>query len=320
MPKILRVELTSDQEREVRERLRARDLAPGTRLPLDCIRLMGRVSAAWLTELLHRDGFRWKRTRDTLRHKADPVLQQAARARLEDLRLDAHAGVRDLYFLDESGFAPTMPTGYTWSRAGLRAVVPREDKKGRRVNVLGALSVGQHADLVWERTCGKIDAVMLLKFVCTSLARLPGGAAALERPPAGFTRVRPCTVVLDNASTHVARIFKGRREELAAISVELFYLPPRSPELNDIERVWRSAKYEDYPERVHTTADTVGTAVDHALNRQRTRIKGSAANFTKAAFFSAVAALRERVRGIGGPRLVGHGHGCAVSDARRGRP
>ncbi|MFI6359803.1 helix-turn-helix domain-containing protein [Streptomyces sp. NPDC050743] len=46
-----------------------------------------RVSAAWLTELLHQDGFRWKRTRDTLRHKADPILQQAARAELEDLRL-----------------------------------------------------------------------------------------------------------------------------------------------------------------------------------------------------------------------------------------
>jgi len=170
MPKILRVELTSDQEREVRERLRARDLVPGTRLRLECIRLLGRgltvpevadllecnevtvrgavhrftaggfdaladaprlgrpalvtcedrealaalldesarqgrtwtaaalcdwlaaergvrVSPAWLTELLHRDGFRWKRTRDTLRHKADPVLQQAARAQLEDLRL-----------------------------------------------------------------------------------------------------------------------------------------------------------------------------------------------------------------------------------------
>lgn len=42
MSKILRVESTSDQELEVRERLRARDLAPGTRLRLDCRRLMGR--------------------------------------------------------------------------------------------------------------------------------------------------------------------------------------------------------------------------------------------------------------------------------------
>jgi len=44
------------------------------------------VSAAWLTVLLRRDGFRWKRTRDSLRHLADPVLQQAARAQLEDLQ------------------------------------------------------------------------------------------------------------------------------------------------------------------------------------------------------------------------------------------
>jgi transposase len=192
--------------------------------------------------------------------------------------------VSDLYFLDESGFAPTMPTGYTWSRTGHRAVVPREDKKGRRVNVLGALSVGPDADLVWERTCGKVDAGILLEFVCTRLAGLPGGAGALGEPPAGWKRHRPCTVVLDNASAHVARVFKGRREDLASIGVELFYLPPRSPELNDIERVWRSAKYEDYPERAHTTSEAVGLAVDRALTRQRTRInKRSAANFTKAA-------------------------------------
>ncbi|MFH8789121.1 winged helix-turn-helix domain-containing protein [Streptomyces roseoverticillatus] len=44
------------------------------------------ISADWLSELLHREGFRWKRTRDSVRHKADPVLQQAARAQLEDLR------------------------------------------------------------------------------------------------------------------------------------------------------------------------------------------------------------------------------------------
>jgi transposase len=44
------------------------------------------ISAYWLWELLRRDGFRWKRTRDSVRHQADPVLQQAARAQLEDLR------------------------------------------------------------------------------------------------------------------------------------------------------------------------------------------------------------------------------------------
>lgn len=44
------------------------------------------ISSDWLGELLRREGFRWKRTRDSVRHKADPVLQQAARAQLEVLR------------------------------------------------------------------------------------------------------------------------------------------------------------------------------------------------------------------------------------------
>jgi DDE superfamily endonuclease len=186
--------------------------------------------------------------------------------------------VTDLVFLDESGFAPTMPTGYTWARTGERAVVGREDKKDRRVNVLGALSLGPQADLVWEQTCGKIGADRVLEFVCTRLAGLPGGAAALADPPQGWQRAKACTVVLDNASAHVAKAVKGRREELARIGVELFYLPPRSPELNAIERIWRSAKYEDYPERSHTSIEALGNAVDQALQRQRARIKASAAH------------------------------------------
>jgi transposase len=202
--------------------------------------------------------------------------------------MEADAGTRDVIFLDESGFAPTMPTGYTWSRIGQRAVVPREDTRNRRVNVLGALVVGTAPDLLWERTTGTIDAAVLLEFVCRRLAGLPGGAAALDLAADGapipvWRRHRPCTVVLDNASAHVAKAFKGRRDQLAKIGVELFYLPPRSPELNDIERIWRSAKYEDYPHRSHTDIEAIGTAVDQALTRQRARLQGSAANFPKAA-------------------------------------
>jgi transposase len=199
------------------------------------------------------------------------------------LQLEADAQVRDLYYLDECGFAPTAPTGYTWARVGSRAVVPRQDKKGRRVNVLGALAAGPEADLLWEHHTGKIDAMVLMEFVCARLGGLPGGAAGLDRRPAGWRRPRPCTVVLDNASAHVDRVFKGRRDDLAVCGIELFYLPPRSPELNLIERVWRSAKYEDYPQRSHTSIDAIATAVDQALTKQRNRVQGSAPHFVKTA-------------------------------------
>ncbi|MFD9910529.1 transposase [Streptomyces sp. NPDC059063] len=97
-----------------------------------------------------------------------------------------------------------------------------------------------------------------------------------------WERHRPCTVVLDNASAHVAEAFKGRRQ-LAKIGVELFYLPPYSPELNDIELVWRQAKYQDYPQRAQTSTDAIGEAVDQAMTRQRDRIRQPATNFTQAA-------------------------------------
>lgn len=164
----------------------------------------------------------------------------------------------------------------------------RWDTQCRRVNVLGTLVVGTTPDLLWEGTTGKVDAVMLLEFVCRRLAGLPGEAGALDLTADGaaipvWAQHRPCTVVLDNASVHVAKVFKGRREQLSKIGVELFYLPPRSPELNDIEGVWRSAKYEDYPRRSHTDTEAIGTAVDQGLTRQRIRVQGSAKYFTKAA-------------------------------------
>ncbi|MBP5891975.1 transposase [Streptomyces scabiei] len=207
------------------------------------------------------------------------------------MRLEANAGRRDLIYLDESGFAPTMPTGYTWSRVGQRAVVPKEDTQGRRVNVLGAKIVGTEPDLLWQRTDGKIDATVLLDFVCVRLAGLGGGASVQELAADGvgvdsipvWCRGRPCTVVLDNASAHVAKAFKGRRRQLAKIGVELFYLPPYSPELNDIELVWRQAKYEDYPQRTQTSTDDIGQAVDEALTCRRNRIRTPARNFTQAA-------------------------------------
>ncbi|WP_406396382.1 transposase [Streptomyces sp. NBC_00887] len=196
--------------------------------------------------------------------------------------MEADVGTRDVIFLDESGFAPTMPTGYTWSRIGQRAVVAREDTRDRRVNVRSVRwSWAPILNCCGSTPPGKINAAVLLEFVCSRLAGLPGGAGALSLAADGvgarlpvWRRPRPCTVVLDNASAHIDKVFKGRREQLAKIGVELFYLPPRSPELNDIEYVWRSAKYEDYPDRAHTSIEAIGTAVDRALTRQRTRIRG----------------------------------------------
>ncbi|WKK24069.1 IS630 family transposase [Streptomyces olivoreticuli] len=242
------------------------------------------LDSSWLSVLLHRDGFRWKRTRDSIRHQVDPALQAAAEGRLEGLRLRSEVGVEDLYYLDECGFSPTLPTGYTWARTGTRVVVRREDTKNRRVNVIGALNnTGPEPELVWMAVEHRLDAAMVLDFVCAQIARLPGGADRLAQPPPDWKRRRPCIIVLDNASIHRGEVFMGRRQELAAIGVRLFYLPPRSPELNRIEPVWRSVKYQDMPVRAYTTTGELRVAVDRALAQRAAAMAAVTAQLLKIA-------------------------------------
>ncbi|MFE9628534.1 transposase [Streptomyces sp. NPDC006527] len=129
---------------------------------------------------------------------------------------------------DEAGFAPTLPTGYTWARRGTRAVVFQEGTSGRRVNALGALRTGSQPGLVFRTTTDKVTSDLLLDFIYTQVAGLTGvlGTAAIAP---GLPRHRPCTIVLDNASTHVSRRIKDARPLLEGLGITLFYLPPYSP-------------------------------------------------------------------------------------------
>jgi hypothetical protein len=190
-------------------------------------------------------------------------------------------GLCDLYYLDESGFAPTLPTGYTWARAGARALVWDEPPAGRRLNVLGALApFGGAARLAWTCPPGKLDSAALLDFVWREAARLP---AAPDRLPAGYRRARPCVVVLDNASAHVSRAVKAARPALAAAGVTLYYLPPYSPELNRIEELWRQVKYHDLPVRSYRTLADLRAAVEDALGTHAAHLLDATNDFAAAA-------------------------------------
>jgi len=181
--------------------------------------------------------------------------------------------VIDLWYLDQSGFAPTLPTGYSWARLGTRLVVPYEAPQGRRVNVVGALA--PHAPggprFMFEtrrKAEGRYDAPAHLAFV-DRLAAAGGG--------------RPCVVVLDNYSVHHAAPVKEATPGLAAQGVDFCYLPPYSPELNPIEPVWRHVKYQDLPERSHPTDTALQAAVESALADRAHRLARSTNNLSRPA-------------------------------------
>lgn len=182
-------------------------------------------------------------------------------------------GVVDLYYLDESGFAPTLPTGYTWSRVGRRFAVPYEASQGRRVNVVGALApfAPEGPRLVWESrqaAQSRYDGAAHVRFVREVVAGLP---AVL---PAGLSRLRRCVIVVDNYSVHHSKVVQAQVPALTAAGVEFFFLPPYSPELDLIEPVWRQVKYQQLPDRSHPTATGLQTAVDAAMAGYANRLTG----------------------------------------------
>ncbi len=179
----------------------------------------------------------------------------------------------DLFFLDQSGFAPTLPTGYTWGRRGGRVVVPHEAPQGRRVNVVGAFaphaSAGPRLIFATRRKSeGRYDAAAHLTFV----RRLAGRAG---NPASRATRVRPCVVVVDNYSVHHSRVVIDALPDLTAAGVSFCYLPPYRPELNPIEAIWRQIKYQDLPVRSHPTDTALQAAVESALTTRAKRLAPS---------------------------------------------
>jgi hypothetical protein len=173
--------------------------------------------------------------------------------------------VIDLFYLDESGFAPTLPTTCTWARRKVRPLVWDEPPQGRRLNVLGALAAsGDAPGLVWTEPTGKLDSAAFLEFAWREVAGLPAPPAKL---PLGYRRPRPCAIVLDNYSVHRSTEVQAALPDLERVGVGLYYLPPYSPELNRIEPLWRHVKHEELPVRSYRTLDDLRAAVADALNQ-----------------------------------------------------
>jgi hypothetical protein len=187
----------------------------------------------------------------------------------------------DLYFLDECGFAPTLPTTYTWARLGTRVIVPDAAPQGRRVTVIGALApYGPQPRLTYHSRSGKIASAAFLAFLWRDVAQLPAAPTALPPP---YRRERPCVIVLDNYAVHRSAAVKDLLPALQAAGVTFFYLPPYSPELNEIEHLWRHIKHEEMPVRSFTEADALKAAVDGVLDDHVAQIAQSTISLRQAA-------------------------------------
>lgn len=127
-------------------------------------------------------------------------------------------------FLDESGAKTNMTRLYGRAPVGERCVDRTPHGHWKTMTMLGAIrldGVMQDATIVID---GPMDAATFLAYTQQCLAPLlrPGDV-----------------VVMDNLSSHKAA---GVREAIQAAGATLWYLPPYSPDLNPIEKLWSKVK------------------------------------------------------------------------------
>jgi hypothetical protein len=181
-----------------------------------------------------------------------------------------------------------LPTTYSWYLVGERLSIPYEATQGRRVNAIGAyfthgpeagkfefdtrVSLPQSRAKTPRTTpaviaakhgvelheVGTIDSECFLAFVWRIAGR-PVDA------PIDWRREIPLHIVLDNYSVHKSQVVKDALEALEAANVHLFYLPSYSPELSDIEPVWKDVKHHRMTTRSFALAGGLKRGVDSAL-------------------------------------------------------
>jgi DDE superfamily endonuclease len=134
-------------------------------------------------------------------------------------------------------------------RRGERKRIPYENPQGRRVNALAALvKAGVTPALYWVAKPGSLRAEHLVRFL-TALPPVP----------------MPTVIVLDNGAIHRSHEVRAAIPNLWARDLYLYFLPPYSPELNEIEPAFGAIKHHELPERRYATTPALLDAVHAAF-------------------------------------------------------
>lgn len=139
-----------------------------------------------------------------------------------EIRRKARRVKAEIYFGDEAGVRSDFHSGTTWGKRGLTPIV---SSTGARFGANLISAVSTRGLLRFMITRGRVNAGVFIAF----LKRLLVNAS------------RPVFLIVDGHPTHKAKLVRSFVDSQKG-KLELFYLPPYSPELNPDEYVWNDLK------------------------------------------------------------------------------
>lgn len=206
----------------------------------------GKSVSKWtIGRLLKKAGFAYKRMRRSCKPKRDELMFAFFKGELSHLKALEEAGKLDLLFYDEAGFNLQPAVPYAWQRIGTTQLI--RSAKGKNYSVLGLLGRKGFFRYQFRHTAPKTQDI--IDFFDQ------------------FTPRKKTVVIMDQAPTHTAKLFKERVQQWKQKNLFIQFLPHSSPELNYIEILWRKIKYEWLPREAYQSAKMLimhlTTILDH---------------------------------------------------------
>jgi transposase len=204
-----------------------------------------KVSKDTIKRVLKSFSLRWRRVRRVVGGKPDEQEYREKQQQLTELLEQEKQGKIDLRYLDESGFSLTPTVPYAWQEKGMGLSLPSQ--RSKRLNVVGLMN--RYNDLsayVFERS---ITSAVILACI-DDFARQSN---------------KPTVIVMDQASIHTSHMIQEKLEQWKNQQVEIFHLPPYSPQLNLIEILWRFMKYEWIELNAYESWDSLVSYVEKVL-------------------------------------------------------
>ena len=158
---------------------------------------------------------------------------------------------RAVFFVDAAHFVMGAFLGMIWC---FQRVFIKSPSGRKRFNVIGALNAITHEVITVTN-----DTYITSIQVCELLEKL-----------AELKLNIPITLVLDNARYQKCKLVQNLADELG---IELLYLPPYSPNLNLIERLWKFVKKKCLYGKFYEDFSQFSTAISSCLDEANLKHK-----------------------------------------------
>ena len=195
-----------------------------------------------LQKWLHRNGFSYKQPKG-VPHKYDQEKQDVFIEEYNELKATV-ASDEPILFMDATHPTQATKVSSGWIRTGVDKPIETTGSR-TRLNIVGVIRLGHIEDAITKQYAtvngdSIIDFFRLIK----------------EQ----YKADKPIHLILDGAGYHRSEVVKSKAKEFG---ITLHYLPPYSPNLNPIERLWKVMNEHARNNKYFATAKEFRQSIDN---------------------------------------------------------